>query len=192
MLRRTGRAPRAEALSARGQGRELIGVVTVSQISERLRVGRTARRELGELLEITLVARRRNGHQHAGRPLADIGDVVRHARWDEHIGSRRCANRPVADMPLAFALDEVERLLLHPVNMAPGGEPRRDCPVEHARVPGIFAGDEEDHRITTQHDPLLLIGHANDGVGAHVIPPSLKRFAPASARAPSAGCAWKS
>src|SRR6185437_17126619 len=108
------------------QSRELIRVVAISKISKCLGVRRTLRREFRELFEIMLVAGRRNGHQHASQLLADIRDVVRHPRWDEQIGSGRCANRPVADMPLTLALDQVEGLLLHPMNMPSGGEPRRD------------------------------------------------------------------
>lgn len=116
-----------------------------------------------------LVAGRRDGHQDASRLLTDIRDVVGHPRRDEQIGAGRCADRPVADMPFTLAVEQVEGLLLHPVNMPPGGEPRRDRPVEHARVPGIFAGDEEHHGMTTQDDPVRLIGHANDGIGAHAV-----------------------
>jgi hypothetical protein len=39
---------------------------------------------------------------------------------------------------------------------------------------GILPGDEENHWLATQHDALVLIGHANDGIGAHDSPPLIK------------------
>jgi hypothetical protein len=36
---------------------------------------------------------------------------------------------------------------------------------------GIVAGGEEHQGMTTQHDALVLTGHANDGIGVHQIPP---------------------
>src|SRR2546425_5070664 len=94
-----------EGLRSRCQSRQLIRVVAVSQIGERLWIRRTLRREFRELFEVMLVAGRRNGHQHASRLLTDIRDVVRHPRRDEQIGSGCCADRLVADMPLALALE---------------------------------------------------------------------------------------
>src|SRR6185437_17052325 len=51
-----GRPLKYLRLCTRCQSRQLIGVVAASQIGERLGVGRTLRRELGELFEIMLVA----------------------------------------------------------------------------------------------------------------------------------------
>src|SRR5207237_381951 len=48
----------------------------------------------------------------------------------------------------------------------------------------ILASDEERHRLAAQRDPLVLVGHANDGRGAHAILRWLGAF-PAST---DAGC----
>ena len=102
-----------EDLRAGCQSLELIRVVAVSQIDERLWILSTLRREFRELFEIVLMPGRRDSHQHAGRSLADIRDVVRHARRDEQVGSGCRADRPLADMPLTVALEQLEGLLLH-------------------------------------------------------------------------------
>ncbi|ESW66038.1 hypothetical protein X772_35165 [Mesorhizobium sp. LSJC280B00] len=56
--------------------------------------------EPGKLFKIVLVSRRRDGHQHPRRLFADIGDVVRNARWNEQVGARGRADRLVPNMEL--------------------------------------------------------------------------------------------
>jgi hypothetical protein len=46
---------------------------------------------------------------------------VRHARRDEQIGSRGCADHHFANLPFAFALQHVEGFFLDTVNMEAGG-----------------------------------------------------------------------
>lgn len=121
-----------------------------------------------------LVPGRRDGHQHAGRLFADIGDVVLHARRNEQEGAGGRADHLSADVPDTFAVKHIEGFFLHAMHMQAGGEAGRYGPVEHARVSGIPAGDEEHHRLATQHYPLVLVGHADDRGGAHLI---LHRFA---------------
>ena len=52
-----------------------------------------------------LVPRRRDGHQHAGRLLAHIGDVVRHARRDEQKGPGCCPDDLIAGVPPSYRVN---------------------------------------------------------------------------------------
>jgi hypothetical protein len=51
--------------------------------------------------------------------------------------------------------------------MQASGESRRNRPIEHACVLAVFAGDKENHWMTTQRDAPLVIRRANNDMDTH-------------------------
>ena len=149
----------------RRQGRQLVRVVSRAQVTDRLRIGRgTHRGQSRKFFEVMLMPGRRDRHQHPGRCIADIGDIVRHAGRQEQEGTGFGANAFLACPPFTLTLEDIERLLLHSVNMQPGGKARRDGPVEHACVFGVLASDEEGHWFAAQDHAGIVPGQSNDGL----------------------------
>jgi len=149
----------------RSECRKLIRVVSPTQLADGLGIGRGARgRQPGQFLEIMLMPRRRDCHQHPRRSVADIGDIVRNARRQEKECARRGTEALLASPPFALALEHVKRLLLHSMHVPAGGKAGWDGPVEHAGVFGVLAGDEEGHWFAAQDHAGIVPGQSNDGL----------------------------
>ena len=64
-----------------------------------------------------------------------------------------------ADLPIAFALQYVERFLLNAMNVETSRKSGWQRPFEHRRVLGVFSGHEERHRLAGQGDCLGFARH---------------------------------
>ena len=94
----------------------------------------------GEGKEITLAGRPMTflvtgeDTKHPCWLVAGVGDVVRHARWNEDECSGLGADQLAAYLPLAFALKHEEGFFLSTVNVEAGGKSGWQGPIEHGRV----------------------------------------------------------
>src|SRR6185437_6441859 len=96
-----------------------------------------------------------------------VADIVRHARGKEKASAGCGTNALMSDLPVALAFQDVERLLLHAMDMKARREAGRNRPLEHRGVSRVAAGDQKCHGLTGKPDLLAFTGSPDDRLCIH-------------------------